>query len=173
VRAIADNSFREDLFFRLNVISIVIPPLRQRKEDIPILILHFIEKYAKKRSDIKIQGIETSVVEPLMAHDYPGNVRELENIIEYAVTFAKSDRITLDDLPPAVRNVKGQRPVIHVKPLKAARFEFERSLVIAALQECNGNISKTARLLDIHRQSLQQKIKELSIHLDTVKDDVE
>jgi len=170
-KAIADGSFREDLFYRLNVISIRIPPLRQRREDIPILILHFIEKYSKKRMDNKVKEIEPSVVETLMNHDYPGNVRELENVIEYAVTFAHSNKITNDDLPSAIKGGKGTIPKIHLKPLKAARCEFERSFVQAALKECDGNISKTARLLDIHRQSLQQKIKELEIKFDKLKDE--
>ena len=108
-----------------------------------------------------------------MNYSYPGNVRELENAIEYAIAFAHGNEITSDDLPKSIRGREETVPKIHLKPLKAARVEFERSFVIAALKECNGNISKTARLLDIHRQSLQQKIKELSIHLDTVKDDDE
>ncbi len=170
-RAIADGLFREDFFYRLNVISIHIPPLRQRKEDIPALILHFVEKYAKKRTDAKIRGITPLAVEVLMSHDYPGNVRELENAIEYAVAFAHGSEITPEDLPLALRGGKGRRPAGPIKPLKAARVEFERSLVMSALRECDGNISRTARLLDIHRQSLQQKIKELGIHTDSLKDD--
>jgi DNA-binding NtrC family response regulator len=172
-KAMAEGSFREDLYYRLNVISIHIPSLKQRREDIPLLTLHFLEKYSKKRADNKIKGITPSAMEALMNYSYPGNVRELENAIEYAIAFARGDEITSDDLPKSIRGKEETLPKIHLKPLKAARVEFERSFVIAALKECNGNISKTARLLDIHRQSLQQKIKELSIHLDTVKDDDE
>jgi DNA-binding NtrC family response regulator len=106
-----------------------------------------------------------------MSHDYPGNVRELENAIEYAVAFTRGEKITLDDMPPSIRSRKGTMHRIHLKPLKAARYEFERSLVMSALKECGGNISKTARLLDIHRQSLQQKMKELEITFDELKDD--
>jgi DNA-binding NtrC family response regulator len=172
-KAMADGSFREDLYYRLNVISIHIPSLKQRREDIPLLTLHFLEKYSKKRADNKIKGITPSAMEALMNYSYPGNVRELENAIEYAIAFARGDEITSDDLPKSIRGRDETVPKIHLKPLKAARVEFERSFVIAALKECGGNISKTARLLDIHRQSLQQKIKELSIHLDAVKDDDE
>lgn len=172
-KAMADGSFREDLYYRLNVISIHIPSLKQRREDIPLLTLHFLEKYSKKRADNKIKGITPSAMEALMNYSYPGNVRELENAIEYAIAFARGDEITSDDLPKSIRGQEETVPKIHLKPLKAARVEFERSFVIAALKECNGNISKTARLLDVHRQSLQQKIKELSIHLDTIKDDDE
>ncbi len=168
-KAIADGGFREDLYYRLNVISIRIPPLRQRREDIPILALHFLEKFSKKRPDKKAKEITPSALEALMNHDYPGNVRELENAVEYAVAFAHGNEITRDDLPASFR--KEAAPTVRLKPLKAARLEFERNLVKAALQECGGNISRTARLLDMHRQSLQQKIRELGINSDALKDE--
>jgi DNA-binding NtrC family response regulator len=170
-KAMADGIFREDLFYRLNVISIHIPSLRQRREDIPLLVLHFIEKYAKKREDNKVSGITPSALEALINHSYPGNVRELENAVEYAVAFARTDEITSDDLPKSIRVSEDTMPKIHLKPLKAARFEFERNFVYSALKECGSNISKTARLLDMHRQSLQQKIKELDIKFDELKED--
>ncbi len=168
-KAIADGVFREDLYYRLNVISIRIPPLRQRREDIPILALHFLEKYSKKRPDKKPKELTPHALEALMNHDYPGNVRELENAVEYAVAFTQGHEITAQNLPAPFR--KEAYPKIHLKPLKAARLEFERSLVSAALHECGGNISRTARLLDIHRQSLQQKIRELGINSDALKDE--
>jgi DNA-binding NtrC family response regulator len=172
-KALADGSFREDLYYRLNVLSIHIPSLRQRREDIPLLTLHFLEKYCKKRADTKVKGITPSAMEALMNYNYPGNVRELENAVEYAIAFARGDEITSDDLPKSIRGKEEAALKIHLKPLKAARVEFERNFVIAALRECNGNISKTARLLDIHRQSLQQKMRELSLHTESVKDDDE
>jgi DNA-binding NtrC family response regulator len=168
-KAIADGGFREDLYYRLNVISIRIPPLRQRREDIPILALHFLEKYSRKRPDKKPKELTPHALDALMNHDYPGNVRELENAVEYAVAFAQGHEITAQDLPAPFR--KEVHPRMHLKPLKAARLEFERSLVSAALHECGGNISRTARLLDMHRQSLQQKIKELGINGDALKDE--
>jgi DNA-binding NtrC family response regulator len=167
-KAIADGSFREDLFYRLNVISIKIPPLRQRREDIPILALHFLEKYSKKRPDKKQKELAPSALEALMNHDYPGTCGARERR-EYAVAFSRGAEITQGDLPATFRGEIP--PAVRLKPLKAARMEFERSLVAAALQECGGNISRTARLLDMHRQSLQQKIKELGIHADALKDD--
>lgn len=170
-KAIADHSFREDLFYRLNVISIHIPPLRQRREDIPMLVLHFIDKYSKKRMDNIVTGIEQSAMEALMHHVYHGNVRELENAIEYGVAFAQGDRITVNDLPASLRGKSVSIPKIKLKPLRAARNEFEKSFVLAALKECGGNISRAAKLLDIHRQSLQQKIKELGIKSDVLKDE--
>ncbi len=168
-KAIADGQFREDLYYRLNVISIQIPPLRQRREDIPLLALHFLEKYARKRADKKTKVLTPEALDLLMSYDYPGNVRELENAIEYAVAFTKGDEITGQSLPVPFRKTTTHK--MDLKPLKAARCEFERSLVKAALQECQGNISKTARLLDIHRQSLQQKIKELGIKSEELKEE--
>jgi transcriptional regulator with PAS, ATPase and Fis domain len=170
-KAMAEGIFREDLFYRLNVISIHIPSLRQRREDIPLLVLHFIEKYSKKREDNKVSGITPSAMEALINHNYPGNVRELENAVEYAVAFAHTYEITTDDLPKSIRVTEDIMPKIHFKPLKAARVEFERNFVSAALKECGSNISKTARLLDMHRQSLQQKIKELDIKFEELKED--
>jgi DNA-binding NtrC family response regulator len=162
-KAMTDNSFREDLFYRLNVISLHIPPLRQRREDIPILVLHFLEKYSGKRPDKKVPGITPSALDALINHNYPGNVRELENAVEYAVAFSRGNEITSADLPKSIKTSGDNMPKILLKPMKAARCEFERNFVLAALKECGGNISKTARLLDMHRQSLQQKIKELKI----------
>ncbi len=106
-----------------------------------------------------------------MQYPYPGNVRELENIIEYAVAFSSGATITQDDLPGAVRAYRAPAAKMHLKPLRIAKYEFERSFLLAALRECQGNISKTARLLDVHRQSLQQKIKDLDIQLDSLQEE--
>ena len=163
-KAIAEGLFREDLFYRLNVISLHIPPLRERVEDIPFLAQHFLEKYSRKRKDHKVAGIGPAALELLMTYDFPGNVRELENAIDYAVTFAHGDKITVNDLPLSIRQRRAMsHPRFHLRSLKSARLEFERTFVAAALKECQGNISKTARLLDIQRQHLQQRMKALGI----------
>jgi DNA-binding NtrC family response regulator len=147
------------------VISIHIPSLRERAEDIPFLAQHFLEKYSKKRKDHKVSEISSAALELLMSYDYPGNVRELENAIDYAVTFAHGDKITMNDLPLSIKQRRAvSHPRFHLKPLKSARLEFERNFIAAALKECQGNISRAARLLDIQRQSLQQRIKALGIN---------
>jgi DNA-binding NtrC family response regulator len=110
-----------------------------------------------------VPGITPSALDALINHNYPGNVRELENAVEYAVAFSRGNEITSADLPKSIKTSGDNMPKILLKPMKAARCEFERNFVLAALKECGGNISKTARLLDMHRQSLQQKIKELKI----------
>ncbi|HEY5998191.1 MAG TPA: sigma-54 dependent transcriptional regulator [bacterium] len=170
-RGLADGSFREDLFYRLNVISIHLPPLRERREDIPMLVVHFLQKFAAKRADGRVVGIAPAALETLIAYPFPGNVRELENAIEYAVAFARGSEIQVADLPPALREARGKPHAFAFKPLKAARHEFEQQFVRAALQECGGNISKTARLLNMHRQGLQQKMKELGIAVDGLRED--
>jgi DNA-binding NtrC family response regulator len=163
--AIVDGTFRKDLFYRLNVISIHIPPLRERAEDIAFLAQHFLEKYSKKRKDHKVAEISSAALELLRGYDYPGNVRELENAIDYAVTFAHGDKITVNDLPLSIKQRKASaHPKFTHRPLKSARLEFERGFISSALMESRGNISEAARLLAIQRQSLQQRIKALGIN---------
>jgi len=163
-KAKADGFFRKDLFYRLNVISIHIPPLRERQEDIPFLAQHFLEKYLKKRKDRKVAEISAGALDLLMTYDYPGNVRELENAIDYAVTFAHGNEITEIDLPLPMRQKKTiSLPFVRLKPLKTARSEFERNFITAALKECRGNISKASLVLGLQRQNLQHKIKSLGI----------
>jgi DNA-binding NtrC family response regulator len=169
-KAMADGEFREDLFYRLHVIPIFVPPLRQRGEDIPLLALHFLQKHIKDFPQTKAREITPEAMEMLMSYDFPGNVRELENAIEYALAFAQGDKITQRELPFSVTPVgeKWEIPEISVKPLKEAKYEFERNFIASVLRECKANISLAARRLQIHRQSLQQKIKELDIRLDTI-----
>ncbi|MBF0318170.1 MAG: sigma-54-dependent Fis family transcriptional regulator [Nitrospirae bacterium] len=179
-KAITEGSFREDLFYRLHVISIHLPPLRERREDIPLLAVYFLNKYLQKYPDKEIIDIAPETVEALTNYDYPGNVRELENAIEHALIFGYGDHITVDVLPAtiygasrsgreagnAVRSIPNSGTI---KPMKIAKYEFERDLITSALIRSEGNISKAARLLDIHRQNLQLKIKEFNIDVDSLK----
>ena len=163
-KALAEGLFREDLYYRLNVVSIHIPPLRERREDIPFLAQHFLEKYSKKRKDRKITEFSSSSLDMLTNYGYPGNVRELENAVEFAVTFAHGHRITPNDLPASFRDRKMKSStVVNLKPYKTARNEFDRGLITTALKESGGNVSGAARLLEVQRQSLQQKIRTLGI----------
>jgi DNA-binding NtrC family response regulator len=154
--------FREDLFYRLNVINIHIPPLRERMEDIPLLAEHFIEKHAHKRKDMLIKGISDDAMNILMDYSYPGNGRELENIIERAISFTNSPEILTPDLPSYLMK-SSLRKKPHTPKLKAALSDFERELIWSALQESRGNISKAAATLGIFRQQLQRKIRNLKI----------
>ena len=157
-----NGTFREDLFYRLNVINIHMPPLRDRKEDIPLLIEHFIKKHAPKRKDMLIKGISDEAVSILMDYTYPGNGRELENIIERAISFTNSPEILIQDLPSYLLQSSRKKRTSPTK-FKEALADFEKELIWTALQESHGNISKAAALLGIYRQQLQRKIRHLRI----------
>lgn len=150
---VKEGSFREDLYYRLNTISIKMPPLRQRKSDIPLLAHHFLDKYASKRSP-HIKGIDKQAMDLLKAFPWPGNVRELENTIERAVVMSKSDMIMPEDL---------QLPEHEEAELFESGHtlaDFEKRLVSQTLEENNGNISESARILGVSRRWLHYKIKE-------------
>ena len=154
------GTFREDLFYRLNVINIDLPPLRSRMEDIPSLAEHFIQKHAHKRKDIMIKGTTDESMSILMNYSYPGNVRELENIIERAISFTNGPTILPIDLPSSLLQTPSQKVAPSLK-LKAALADIEKELIWTALQRSGGNISKAARELGIYRQQLQRKIKQI------------
>jgi len=154
--------FREDLFYRLNVINIHLPPLRDRPEDVPLLVKHFIREHAAKRKDILIKGITPEALGILTSYQYPGNVRELENIIERAISFANTPDILPADLPTAIRQtpVKARQAATR---LKEAIIATEKETITSALIESGGNISRAATSLGIYRQQLQRKIKQYRI----------
>ncbi len=152
------GTFREDLYYRLNVINIHLPPLRERMEDIPLLVDHFIVKHAAKRKDLLIRGISDDALAILMNYSYPGNVRELENIIERAISFANAPLIYPADLPSALQQSPAPR---RISKLKETLEAAEKELIWSALQDSRGNISRAADSLGIHRQQLQRKIKHM------------
>ncbi|HMK56751.1 MAG TPA: sigma-54 dependent transcriptional regulator [Dissulfurispiraceae bacterium] len=156
------GAFREDLFYRLNVINIHMPPLRRRMEDIPILTTYFIRKYAPKRKDIVISGITDEALNILLNYTFPGNVRELENIIEHAISFASYPEILPSDLPASLIQ-SGLKRRSATPKMKDAVASYEKELIWSALQEARGNISRAAAILGIYRQQLQRKIKQLKI----------
>ena len=163
---VAAGKFREDLYFRLNVVNIHLPALRQRPEDIPPLVEAFVTKYNRKmgRSVLKI---EAAAIEALVRHDYRGNVRELENIIEKALVFLNGDVLTLQDLPPEVRSPvgttlqveSGDRAVITLA-VGQDMATIQRQAILATLQHCGGDKQKAAELLKISERKLWYKLKE-------------
>jgi transcriptional regulator with PAS, ATPase and Fis domain len=165
-RMIAEGTFREDLYYRLNVISVTLPPLRDRREDIPLLVKHFLEKFGDGRT---LHATQTGM-QALMAYRWPGNVRQLENAIERAVALS-GDRKTIDvkDLPPEVRNaVEDANPAVHVVPdegldLPAYLGTIERELISQALHRTQGNRNKAADLLRIKRTTLVEKLKRIGV----------
>jgi two-component system NtrC family response regulator len=164
-KAMKEGTFREDLYYRLNVVSVVIPPLRERKEDVPALLEHFIKKYGAENRK-KISGVTAEARDVLMRYSYPGNVRELENIIERAVVLSKGKTVTSADLPLHMRTA-GSEEKICVKKSEGALTEtldtLERGLILAALKESGGVQTKAAEKLGISERVLRYKVKKYKI----------
>jgi two-component system response regulator HydG len=155
------RTFREDLYYRINVVPITIPPLRERREDIPLLTEHFLRIYSEKNKRA-IRRFEQGVIEAFMQHSWPGNVRELENIVERMVIMSKGDAIALDGLPPALA---GQQQEGKSTPLPTSLKDIERDSIVKTLEQTGGNRTKTAAILGITRKTLQNKIKEYGIDI--------
>jgi two-component system, NtrC family, response regulator AtoC len=154
------GSFREDLFFRLRVVEIWLPPLRDRPEDIPLLAQTFLKEFAQETNKT-VAGFSGEVLEILLRYHWPGNVRELRTAIEHAVVLARGDRITPRDLPPWVRRIPSE---LESKPLAAPKDltvkEAEKELIIRALKEMNGNRTMAASKLGMSRRTLHRKLHE-------------
>jgi nitrogen regulation protein NR(I) len=177
------GSFREDLYYRLNVVPIRLPSLRERATDIPLLVMHFIRKF-NTRLKKDIDGVEPAALARLTSYPWPGNIRELENVIERAVLFCDGHELHLSDLPAEVRgSATGpglDAPTVSPNPppvselgsslsdglkeqVKAAMSRLERELIVRALEQTSGNVTHAARLLKISRKGLQLKMKELGL----------
>jgi two-component system response regulator AtoC len=152
-KAIEKQEFREDLYYRLNVVNIELPPLRERKEDVPLLAEHFLHKFAMENQK-EITGFSPEAMELVLDYDWPGNVRELENAIERAVILAKDSIITIADLPQ-----ENLSPAYSTTPRKNLK-EVERGHIWSVLRETGENYSEAARILGISRMTLYNKAKE-------------
>ncbi|MFO0581260.1 MAG: sigma-54 dependent transcriptional regulator [Anaeromyxobacter sp.] len=174
---IADGRFREDLYYRLAVVPIALPPLRDRREDVPLLVRHFVEKY-NQRLGKRVEGVDADAMALLQAYPWPGNIRELENLMERSVLFADGPIIKAGALPDSLREAAPSTPVAPVGALGAiaapsgasmkeivrqAQAELERELIARALDETGGNVTRAAKRLQISRKSLQVKMKELGL----------
>ena len=153
---IEQEKFREDLYYRLNVVTIDLPPLRSRREDILPLAEHFLKKYAKE-NDRPVRSFSAEVVEFMLNYDWPGNVRELENMIERGVVLSKDKAITLAEFPQELTNPAQSKG----KTLEA----LERNHILKVLDETGSNIARTARILGIHRMTLYNKLKKYDINV--------
>jgi DNA-binding NtrC family response regulator len=169
----AAGSFREDLLYRLRVIAVHLPPLRERRGDVPALAVHFLAEMAARHA-LPPRALGEDARRAMLAYDWPGNVRELRNAIERAVVMAEGDAIAAADLPPQV--VEGAAPLrgtdaaLAGLPYAEARERavdaWERSFLAAALERAGGNVSAAARALDVHRQSLQKMLRRLGLARD-------
>jgi DNA-binding NtrC family response regulator len=180
-RAREEGRFREDLFYRLNVISIALPPLRDRPADVPLLAQHFLQVYAAKVGK-KVAGISARAMELLTTHRWAGNVRELENVIERAVVLTPRELVDVDDLPPEVRESQGSGGDVEVFSLahlpyaqakKLALRAFERRYLTALLDKSGNNVSSAARAACVDRSNFRRLLKQYEVGGRTLKDDGE
>jgi two-component system response regulator PilR (NtrC family) len=160
-REVREGRFREDLFYRLNVIPIVLPPLRERRTDIPLLVDHFLAKHGEPG---RTRVIAPEALEALVVYSWPGNVRELESAVERMLLLADGDLVRLDDLPPAVRMrsraLVGELP-IEIPDEGLDLDGLERSLILRALEKSEGNVTRAARLLGLSRRTLQYRLEKI------------
>jgi nitrogen regulation protein NR(I) len=178
-REIATRTFREDLYYRLNVVPIALPALQERVSDIPLLGAHFVDKF-NARLKKHVSGIEPDAMDRLISYAWPGNIRELENVLERAILFCDTQHVRVIDLPVEVREgvLESPRQAIPVQigdakdgiladglkeQVKAAMSRLERELIVRALDQTGGNVTHAARLLKISRKGLQLKMKELGL----------
>jgi len=157
---VKQGKFREDLFYRLNVVRIEVPPLRERKDDIPLLIAHFLKEFEAEAKDLgkTITGVDSRARSALYKYDWPGNIRELRNCMESAVVMCSGGEITLDDLPPTISKATAAENI--TIPAGSTLEEAEKIVIEQTLAANKGNKSKTAELLGIGRKTLQRKLGE-------------
>ncbi|HEY0093297.1 MAG TPA: sigma-54 dependent transcriptional regulator, partial [Archangium sp.] len=159
VAEVKAGKFREDLYYRLNVVAVTLPPLRERKSDIPALVNHFLEKYSDSYGK-EVRGLAPGTLQALLSYDWPGNIRELENAIERAVVLAPGNELTTDDLPPVLR---GPRPV-GSSPSSlipgATLAQIEREAILRTLEMVGGSTTRAAEILGISVRKVQYRLKE-------------
>ncbi len=170
---VARGRFREDLYYRLNVIPFHVPPLRDRREDIPLLMEHFLREFARETAR-EVLSVSLEAREALYSYDWPGNVRELKNLMERLVIMAHSHTITADDIPPYIRGPQPSQSgsVFRGNLLKEARKDFEKEFISRKLKEFGGNIARTAEAIGIERSHLYRKIRSYGIENEDASADV-
>ena len=156
-----EGRFREDLFYRLNVVPVRLPPLRERKEDIPLLAEHFFRIYREKHSS-PARGLLPKTMDALVRYDWPGNIRELENSIERAVLLGRAEYLAPTDLPPPLRTHEEEPPRISV-PTGMRLEDVEKELILQTLDETGGNRTQAAQILGISRKTIQNKLKDYGL----------
>jgi two-component system response regulator HydG len=161
---VAAARFREDLYYRINVVSITVPALRERREDIPLLVDFFLKRYEEKNQR-RFKGVTPKAMDLLMRHDWPGNIRELENAVERAVIMGRGDFITPDAFPSALQHIDPES-IDEKMDLPAGKSlkEMERAMILRTLEDTGGNRTRTAEILGISRRTLQLKLKEYGVN---------
>ena len=175
LRLVKDGTFREDLYYRLNVVKIDLPPLRDRREDIPLLATHFIEKYGRPGEAPK--QISPQAMELLLHYHWPGNIRELENAIERACVTSRDETIRPENLPPEIMTPSAPRMPFTIdldRPLpdllRDLTIDIEQQYIRKALKKSHGNIGRCARICGLSRRSISAKIAEYNINKSVFKE---
>jgi len=161
-KMVEEGKFREDLFYRINVVLLKIPPLRERKEDIPLLVEHFLKKFSTQNGK-EIHQIDSLAMEKLLDYDFPGNVRELENAIERAVVMCTGDRIKAEHLPAKILKADKNNEIKTEDNYPKNLFELEKRIILKTLNEENWNQTRTAQKLGISRKQLRTKMKNFGL----------
>jgi transcriptional regulator with PAS, ATPase and Fis domain len=159
--AVKAGLFRLDLYYRLNVVTLIMPPLRERREDIPTLADYFVRKYSAK-CNVRTKKIAPEAMQCMVNYDWPGNVRELENVVERALVLIASDTIQPEDLPESVLE-KDPPPAIAAAPYHATIKETKKQLILNALCDCKGNYTEAAHRLGVHPNYLHRLIRNLDL----------
>ena len=158
------NRFREDLYYRINVVNLNVPSLRDRREDIPLLVDFFLKRYAKKNHR-NLKGFTPKAMDLLMRYDWPGNIRELENVVERSVIMMRGDFITPDEFPGVLKSLDPEYEQISAEMLSGKSLkEMEKAMIMRTLQETGGNRTHAAEILGISRRTLQLKLKEYGVN---------
>ena len=158
-KMVGEGKFRDDLFYRLSVVTVNLPPLRERRDDVPLLVAAFNRQYSEE-NNVQVREITQDAVNLLMAYDWPGNVRELRNAVEQMVVLARSDRLTVRDIPAAIRSGADLTKISVVRPgMTMTVEEAERQLIVQALKETGGNRTKAADKIGMSRRTLHRKLK--------------
>jgi two-component system, NtrC family, response regulator HydG len=158
------NRFREDLYYRINVVNLTVPSLRDRREDIPLLVVFFLKRYAKKNHR-NLKGFTPKAMDLLMRYDWPGNIRELENVVERSVIMMRGDFITPDEFPDVLKSLDPEYEQISAEMLSGKSLkEMEKAMIMRTLQETDGNRTHAAEILGISRRTLQLKLKEYGVN---------
>ena len=174
-RAVAAGQFREDLFYRLNILHVALPPLRERREDIPVLLAHFLDQY-RARYASRVEGFTPEAFDALLRHDWPGNIRELENAVERALAVVDEPRIPLEALPPEVLSSTGRTrlpaalsSLSYREMIDLARERASREYLVTLMQEFGGNVTKAAERAGVERESLHRLLKRYGLRSNEFK----
>jgi transcriptional regulator with PAS, ATPase and Fis domain len=159
---VKNGEFREDLYYRLNVIHLPVPPLRERREDIPVLFSHYLKKFTEDYH-MEEKKMDQKVMELIRSYAWPGNIRQLVNLAEQLITLVEGELISVEHLPPLIRDQPVQAKTGHT--LRSDRSEYEKEMIERTLLEMRGNKTKAANRLGIHRTTLYKKMKQYRLNV--------